>query len=551
MKDFIFDPETAHRNLIERMQDRLEYSLKDPTNPFVLMLESISESNTSVLNSTLRLFDKNSPIRANNIEELMKHTTDMSGFFATPSNSTVTLYLNTVDLMSHGIVSSLDVGSKSIQISRGTTILVDNIELSTRNSIKVHYDGTNSIVEQINDSESRIGSILSYIIDSPTGKWIKFDIPVVQFSYIVKDYDVIGTFRKKISYTDDIWYMEAEGTFTSGVRNIPLTTTDYDKSTTTLKYTLKESLELGKYVEFDLPNVYKFYETLESVRITVFTTKGKIEKDLADLTSYAFEIVKVPTDLEFDVVAVRATSDYLIYGGENPKTFEDMKEMIVSNVTGPIKAPVTFAQLKEIAKRAGYVISLYKDMVTNRLFTITALTSKFKDDYVLPTIMLNNTEIVDDVNFKVKREYDSIIIEAGAIFENKNGIVAPVKDQQLIDTYLQIGGYGQQELLNHIDNIFFTPYTNVVYSDYTTRTFELNKPIIDNINIVSRNQLAHTVNVSEFDISIDNSTYSIKIKIAGLDTLELTLYNIKAQLKIPTIGNGMVHFNNIEPAKTK
>jgi hypothetical protein len=488
---------------------------------------------------------------------LMRHATseELIGMKATPSNAVMTFFLNTIDIDSRGIASTLgNINSKMVQISKGTKIYVDDLVFSTTNNIRVHFDGTNSIVEQMNSDDeglNRIGSIPSYIIADPnlSSKWIRFDVHVRQFNHYTIDTDVIGTFKRIIPYDDSIWYLTATGLFKDGERNLEITYSDinYDKNLVTLRVTDSYNEQHGRHLIVELPNIYMMYEPPKRINIVVHTTKGEMDRRLIDFKPSDFKIVKMVEDYELANVEMQVISTGIINGGSNAKTLDEIRESIINNVTGPLKAPVTKAQLEEKARRDGYEISLYSDMVTHRLFTVSKniSTSLFSGDSVVPNIFLNETHLNPSVtNNNILYKYGAVIVKNETIFITKNGLTLPATDIGLLNTYTRTGGYDADTLSRYLtdNSIFFTPYTNIIYDDYQCSTFDLHDPEIDKLEILNRNIVPLIVNIDEITITTIGDEFHIEMTIAGLDTVDLLLMDLRAQLVIEPFSSSSVGY---------
>ena len=550
----IFDPISTHRDLIRHVSGEGDVEIVDPTNSFVLMLEAISEATSASAVQSATLMRSVYPTTCTNMSELLRHATgeELIGLYASPASATFTVFVNTVDILSTGQQSDLSNETKYVQISAGTKIVVQGVTYTTTNSVRIHYDGHSSIVEQLKNDEygfNRYGSIRSVVHTDPiSGKWVKFDIKTRQFDYQTHKIDIIGALDVEIDHPDSFWYISAKGIFPDGIKDLRITHSDivYDLNHCTLKVE-----PMGGKFRLHLPNIYQINDKAPlSIEVTVHVTRGKFNANLGDFAYGDFILLRNSIDTTLQNVTIFINSTNIVTGGKDTKTLDEVRESIITNVTGPLITPVTVTQLKERANRDGYNIDLYSDMVTHRLFIISKNIDAyvFKDIKSDPDTYINRTIITEDnKSDTIVSVNGATIVKRYSLFQNGINGCLPVKDNVLLDTFMGRGGYTKTrmvEIMNN-DRHFFTPFVNIIYPDKICRTFDFDSPELSDLEIVNRNTFnSFRVNISEYKIRFIDDAFEIVFKLVGLNTVNLQEFPILMQLSITDTDDNVMFFNS-------
>lgn len=549
----IYDPLQTHRDMVKHISGEGKVDVVDPTNSFMLMLEAIGEATSNAATEAATLVRAIYPTTCVEMSELLRHATgeELFGLYASPAAARFVLYVNAIDVFSNGLPSDLSEDTKMVQISSGTKITVQGITYTTVNNVRIHYDGTTSIVEQLTNDDygfNRYGSIRSGIhTDVEGGKWIKFELNARQFDYQVHTMEVVGPLDVEISHPDSFWYVTAKGIFNDGIKDLLITHSDivYDINQCTLKV-----LPLGDKIKVHLPNIYLINDNAPlSIELTIHVTKGKFNANLGEFNYKEFMLTRSPEDLALNNVTIIINSDKIVTGGKDTKTIEEVKDSIINNVTGPLITPITIDQLQERARRDGYSLTLYKDMATHRMFIIAKNIDPyvFKDIQSDPDTYINEAVLTSNlISPNIITIQESTVIKQNTMFKNIVDGCVPVDDILLLDTFEGKGGYEKNRLLEIMnkDRYFFTPFANVIYPDKICRTFDFASPELTNLEIINRNVYTpYRINISEYQIEFVNDQFEITFKLIGLDTIGLSEYPIMTQLSIDDVDGIPMYFD--------
>jgi hypothetical protein len=237
---------------------------------------------------------------------------------------------------------------------------------------------------------------------------------------------------------------------------------------------------------------------------------------------------------------MRVLSNTIIDGGSNPKTIEQIRESVINNTVGANKTPVTLLQLKENAQRHNYEIDLWKDTVTERVFTISkditySLFEQLKsvpDVYLSKTVLVGSEANVKSVRYK---DGDAIVINAGETFKNVNGFCLPSDNVEINNDTLS-----RTDVIDQCanTNYFRTIHTNIVYPhNFITRVFDLSQPTHDSLTIVNKNyNTEFNTDIKEMTIVKQLDKYIITIKLTSLQTTSnANLAEVRGQLALETL----------------
>jgi len=552
--EHLYDQEQVHTEIVKRLEGKYDIELVDNLNSFAMMLESIGETGAAYLQATTTATRKVYPTTCDSFESILRHATndELIGLYATPSDTTITFFISGVDILENGLQS--DIGdSKVVTMTSGTRVKVGDLTFTTLNDIRIHYDGDNSVVEQtsVNDyGFNRYGSLKSYIVtDNHGGRWIKFEAHLRQYDYEILSFDITGHFDTYIDLKgDQLWFLTADAIYED--RRLPMIITHSDIVYTQDTPTLRVSV-LEDRIRLTLPNIYNLVGNQpSSIELTLNTTKGNININLSEYVLDEFTIHKSSDDLTLMNVTVNAFSTSVVTGGSDRKSIEEVRRCIIDNVTGALLSPVTISQLREKSLRDGYDINLYSDMTTHRLFTIgkNLPTNMFNTISSEPDIYLNKSILnPDTINYKIDYSSSGVVVKQDTLFESKNGIIKPVTDELLLDTFRGSNGMSRTRLIEYLRDhkIFYTPFTNIIYKDYVCRTVRLDAPIMDNLEIVNRNVfIPYRINIDDYKISFKDDEYLISISLTNIDSINTSTYPVKAQLIIPTANGGKLYFNS-------
>ena len=557
------DPIAAVSLVLDKIEEANgDIVIVDPASPFTFFLETIA-FNSAVLRDEINTKHyRTYPKLANSNSDLYNNISykDTKNMFSQPALNTLRFWINITNFNSAATMSATG-DYKMVSIPEMSYITVEGIDflIANRINIKQFTNGLFSIEQNVSSSElgvSTLGVLPHTITSTEDGnKMLVFDTVLKQltrstFTFAINKTD---SFIKTVDLTDRLHYISAEVRQNGGKDKIEVSYTEViDPTVPTIIAKL-----LDNQIEISIPDVYIINNLIAgSLEVTVFTTKGEIDYPINRLASDQFVISF--NGIEEDVytaamssVAVNNTALNRLTGGTNGKSFEELRESIISNAIGDTVSPVTSKQILDLVSRNGYYGYLLEDSITTRLYIASRtlpITSYIDVTNSNPDLLYYKTTIrpSDFVNHpKIivsTTSDDKLIIKPYTLFKNNGGIISPLT----VDEINTLNNMSSVQLITYLNTkeILFSPYSYIsstMNNVYSLRIIDF-RPRIDGFDIKSNNSaiLARS-NISAYDIVEIATGYQIKIKLAVNSEFEqLDLSRVKAQLRIPIAGNSNI-----------
>lgn len=554
------DPIAAVTLVLDQIEEaNPDVLIIDPSNPFALMIETIAfnaavirdEQNTKHYRTYPKLANSNSDLY-NNIS--YKDTKNM---FSQPAYDTLRFWVNITNFNSAAELSASN-DFKMVSIPEMSYITVEGIDflITNRIDIKQFTNGLFSVEQNVSSTElgvSTLGVLQHKIISTENGnQMLVFDTVLKQltrntFSFTVNKTD---NFVKLVDLTDGLHFISAEVRQNGSKDKVEVSYTEViDPTVPTIIAKV-----LDNQIEISIPDVYILNNLIAgSLDVTIYTTKGVVDYPINRLGSDQFVISY--NGIEEDIytaamsgVEVNNTALYRLTGGTNGKSFEELRESIISNAIGDTVSPVTSKQILDLVSRDGYYGYLLEDSITTRLYiasrtlpitNFTEVTNSNPDLlYYKTTIRPNEFKnhpkiVVSDTSD------DRLIIKPYTLFKTENGVITPLT----VDDINTVNNMSTNQLISYLNNkeVLFSPYSyisSIMNNVYSLRIIDF-RPRIDGFDIKSNNSdiLARS-NIQAYSISEISTGYQIDIKIATNSEFEqLDLSRVKAQLRISIAGN--------------
>jgi len=557
---YIYDPNSIQNYVLDSIEQTLvePIDIVDPTNPFTMLLEAAVVTPSSAVIETQNGMRRIYPSLSVSKEDLYPHLTDdvVANMFAIPSVANLVFYINVLDLKQNGYRPD-NADYVEMVLPEFTEVTVVNTVFTLLNDINVRlYDnGSIFIEQQISSNDIGVNdiSILNGVITTGADgdSWILFETKVKQVKRIVVNDTVIASegFVKNIALTDQYFYIDVL----------------YKNADTNNEYVTLNRLHDDAYIDPYTPSVYVkeidggitvtipdvyLYSGLVSgnVQIIVYETKGKLYLPINNYVLEDYTLVlgntgKTTASAVSPNITILANSRYVVDGGADALSFEEMRDAVIFNSSGDIDLPITDYQLKRKATFNGFELFKAMDVITNRTYIASKNTTLFQTDAVnaRADIFNNTTRIVlaDLVNNNnVYMDDDIFIIKSGTLFKEVNSVVTVLDNNEVayIDSLDSLG----KSTYFKDKRIFYTPFYYILdkISDIvTSRVYDLDNPSMENIRILDKNvNVKQRINIDKYLLEKIDTGYKITIlPIIDSNFTDNDLSSLKMQLRLPIV----------------
>lgn len=541
-----------------------EFTIEDPTNPWIMQFEGSITLANAVLNEQMLLMRRNYPNLARVYSDLLPHITDEErvNIFAEPGSAIIRFAVNLLDLKQKGYTPD-EGDSWIILIPPMTKIITPSAQFTTMNGVRLKYY-TNSKkvnVEQLvgtsDISYTNLGVLESQITTDTTGNtYIIFETYVKQLSYVTSEESIVTSrdYKKKIALDGQYHYAEAfiKNTSTGNTWSeigIIMDDLNFNADVLSLKAEITDT-----DVTFSIPDVFIINDSFKgNIKIIVYTTKGGVT---LNVENYAYEDNSITfgpeptgssTEDKYAIAAIknvyiRAKAMSALSGGRHAKTFTELKESIINNTIGFKRFPTTERDIDELLYRYGYSIHKVIDTATERLFkchkelpfsSSSGLFTRL-DVFNITTTVIGSENVSSDII--VNDSQGTVIIKANTIFKDDNGVVSAISDAEKTTLLLSNNNQTTSDIVNN-GKYYITPYhyvSEINETNIRTDAYDLTSPTISNHIIDSKYIGDVTANIAKYDIATTETGFVLAFTIIGNDTFNNDyLSSAKIQVSIP------------------
>jgi hypothetical protein len=564
MNGFIYDPAKIQMTILEYIDKASNntLSISDPTNPFTMLLETAAVTSAAAAIEHRSVVRKLYPNLATAPSELLHHLSDieLANMFAVPAEANIVFYVSVADLAAKGYREK-NADFLETVIPKYTEVNVLGTIFTLLNDISVRlYNNGSVFVEQIYNNEdiavNDLGILNSSIITNTNQvPFIIFETKLKQVKRNVFTGSIIAGegFNKLQTITNDYFYSVV--TYKNAATN-NISTKLYKSHNEEYINPLVPTVFIAindKDILYRVPDVYIVDGTVSgTIMIETYETQGKMYLPINKYTPQDFKITlgnssSTPASSTITNIPVLANSRDVVDGGVNSISLVELRDSIIQNTTGDIDIPVTFNAIKRSMSFNGFEVYKALDIITERLYIAVKNTPEMDSSLILSrqdlffnTVtlelnnLLNNSKIYNDM------ANDVLIIKSNTVFREVNNVVTVVSDADLSN--IKNMANSEKVLYFKDKNYFFTPYYYIVdqvESAIKTRVYDLDNPVIDNLKISGKNtNITPNCNINSFTVIKTDSCYRIMINLVkNAEFNNLNLNNVKAQLKIPLLGN--------------
>ena len=569
MQDLDFykmNPSAIIEAAIDKVEDKLNGNVisSEPTTPFHMLVEaSVSLASDSVI-AAENIIRKKFATLAVNESDLFHHISDdeLANMFAIPGETSLAFFINVLDLKQYGYRKT---GSSYIEttIPTNTKITVKETVFTLLNDVNVKlYDNGSVTAEQYNNSldiaVNDIGILYASIISDKEGvEWITLETKVKNINKIEKLVPI--TPGKNLSTTITI---EKQFAFcyvsvmdNNGETPIKITySEEYIDPTTPTAYV---NLSSDKVV-VSIPDVYVMENIIEGkLRVSVYECNGKHYLPLNKFGNEDFSIEigddnKTASTATSKNITTLASSRFILDGGTNGMSFQELKESIINNTTGDIDLPITEYQIKRKSSMYGYELSKVTNTLTQRTYIASKDLEVSDNKLILCShdLFFNSVKLdlsIDKYKSSVITNDESFTIKANTVFRYDNGVMSIAEDS-ILDYIQSLNRIDRIEYLKE-NQFYYTPYEYVIlYAESVTKSeiYYFN-PYMENMRIITKNtNIDPNTNTYQYLINKVTDGYELYTNILSNDELSKTdLSKLKARIVLPLVdSNGLtVYFD--------
>lgn len=534
------------------------YDIPDGTLPFVFCMETGTLQCTMAINETEGLMRRLYPRLAMNFDELYLHMSDDDyiGRFSMPSQTDMTLMLDYDEIIAKALPFG-DQGLRRLIIPRLTAFKVDDLVFTMQYPITLTVQRHGGILaEYVLDHPSPVSVLSTNVVkwniayvstNDGSGRKIKLmnmTIPVQQFKIETHTDTLNPSSLFQVSYTfeDKFFYARAylskDGSDTSLEDEIEweeINTTHSDLTYDPMKLTVVFKVAGNGKLEASIPSIYVTQGMVSGdIRIDIYTTKGKIDRDLAKYGMDQFQVNFNAIDDDKTYVApmqhlsiVSPVSRNRVNGGADPVQFMTLRNQVIDNTLGAAKIPITNVQLESNLRMRGYDLVTNIDDISNlqylasrRLSTPQGLDVVSGAGVTMSVLTVNMETLAGSSH--VADNGDRITIKPSMLYRFNNGKVDLLADAAIERLDNMTAEARAREMNNN--RYVYSPFHNVLdasQNNFDMRPYYLDNPIIEQKIFVGENDTANLqAAVDTFTIARRPEGYVLRVKLISGDSFK-------------------------------
>lgn len=427
------------------------------------------------------------PSRAQSITDLYKHLSDYDylGLFASPASCTIVLIVEQGYLMRNAVeVGTVDgVTVKQVVIPQTTRFKIGNYVFGLYYPIRIRVSSETGmfVVEYDNTVNNPLHILSQNILEHSFYRneglnlaYIK--IPVYQFDTQTTEEPLVDStgYRRVIEYTDKFYALKCTAdvrdpetdTWSNQELALALSGRTYNPENPTVVFSVDPA---NKQCIVEIPYVYFTQNLIRgNIRVDIYTTAGYLNYQIPTGTSdtVGIDMFTVPLDTEVRkytepfrkmpaLAAIPVTTQ--VVGGTNGYSYTDLRKKVIADAFGDATLQ-TPADIDAYFSNLGYVTSLFKDGITDRIFNAHA-TLRDTDDAIIAAGCVDTLITLDTL----KSRNSSTIITTGEDvytilpstrykFDSDKGICVPLTDDELN----ALNGLGATDKVNAFNNATYT-----------------------------------------------------------------------------------------------
>lgn len=539
-------------NRIENGYSNNGIRINSKSHPFVFCLDLACATQVAQLNRNADAVAQVYKVHARNMDDLSRNMSDAEwwGMFAEPSSTLLQFAISISDIKTLGkeFISyngQVKISYTKLVIPKDTEIDVLGMRFSIENAIEIRampdgniqalYDA--SVVNPFNVISSNV--LETEIVVKEGQSFLYITIPVRQLTLDVMTNiasTVAGGLKDTYNYNDYLYAIRAfitnAQTGVSHEMRIVYNGQVFDPGQPTLCIGLDTSRKLFSY---EIPQVYLNNGLgVGRVALYVYTTKGRLEKDLGSLSAKNFQplyrkfVVNDDklNEYEAPMKSVISSAWYSltgISGGADPRSFNEIKAASIT-ASNTINVPITDNQVTDRLGRFGYRAVKTVDLVFKRLYSVSR---------ELPE--QSNKGFASSVSTCINSHRASInqLISSKVVYDNGDRITIPSKTIfDITDGYSKLLTKAEVDSINQMNNeqkmqlvgtksLIYTPFYYIVDSatrNPNIRCYDLDDPVVDaQVFRYEKTSLGMELGVRQISIVATDTGYQLTLGVRSSD----------------------------------
>lgn len=546
------------------------FSISNTNNPFIKALECSAVTTTGFNQEQLMHHRRLYPIVSQTYDDLYYHMSDkdMINAFAYPSQCTFDIRFSLQEVLDKLILDS-SVGYKRMVIPRDTQITVLGMAFTLQHPVEIRQMPHSGIqVVYLFNKESPVETLssnyVSWGIENIGGlQVLRITLNLRQYAISTVESDVQQSqgFVLNATYLDHFFiaraYIQETINSVKNWRELKVTYNPniYDPTDPTIVLRVSD----GNLVA-SVPSIYTSQGLKGRMRLDVYTTKGEISTDLAQVSSDDFDVkwtsidkneINAYSSIPESLKTLVVTSSEFATGGRNPLSYEELRKRVIDNSFGQKKLPVTPNDISNDLADSGYVVRLQLDSITQRTFIATKNLSIPKDSSILTpasaTCLTLNTSLENASNaYGAYRNGPRVTLTDKCLYNISGGLLKILNNQE----GLNINNQSLVDLAVSISKgqYYYSPFTYVLDSSndiFDLRAYYMDSPSIKTRSFVAENATSgHQAAISNnYSITRTDSGYVLDMTITGAEeTLETAEDDIELQISFKSESQDLIMY---------
>lgn len=503
INDLLINPARSHQfalAFLEELSDGKHVAV-DPTNPFVFLLEAASTLASAGLNKTEAHMRKLYPVLAQSYEELYHHmsSVDYLDRFSSPARTNMIIYLGLDEVKKKAVIEN-NAGVRRLTIPRYTRFTVAetpftsiypiDIRIMNHGGFRITYDD-----DILSDVDTLATNLVDWgIVSFNNTAWLKIVVPVLQLNItrVTAQINKTTGFTKTYSIPDNYYYCEAYNSVNGNWVKMETTHSKliHDPTNPTLVLSV-----LNKAVKVNIPQIYLNNSSVnDAIRIDFYTTKGRIDLNLAGYNSSSFEANWNPlvgNTIDQFSAPLNTFNERIIFspetvsGGNFGLSFAELRNKVINRTTITEGLPITNNQLSNRLSNLGFNLVVDIDDVTNRQFLATRMLPAPSNKQTVSGIGASMQTLISSLtvmgtNPLVLTNADRVTLKPEILYRLEHGVLKMVSEQER----QQLLALPNKELISTVQNAhyLYTPYyyvLNKAHSALDCRIYDLKHPEIE------------------------------------------------------------------------
>lgn len=542
-----YNPAAIQRKALELVREAYngELNVVDPTNPFVLCLESGAVLVAGAMNGCRNYTYRQYPKAALTEDQLYLHMSDRDfvGRFATPAETKFAIMISKKELIDR-MVDEVALGTKKIVIPRNTvfTIAETNfslqypvvIRLLAHGGFQISYDADivsplQTLVSNNIDFETRV--------DASGNEWLFFEVDVQQFDIITKyaPLNAATSFQNDIAIDHQFYFCRVYQEMPDGSWSEIQTT--HTPDVFDIRVPTAVIRVVDKNVNVSIPQIYTTTSMLNrTLRIDVYQTRGPINMvmDNYDVGAFSAQWLAIDDNELNDYTAplnafreIMVFSTHNIASGTNALDFEVLREQVLTNSVGINQIPITPDQRNAFFTKSGYDIVTNVDHVTDRIFLATR-------ELPVPSNKVTRTPAATAIK-TIKMSMEELVALSGvldnglrititpdALYRSQDGIVRHLSQAE-VQGLQMLPNDSKVTIISNSD-YFYSPFHYVLDAteqEFALRPYYLDSPTLDAKQYVDENDTTlMQISASSYGIEKTPTGFNIYIVTESSDNVK-------------------------------